>query len=162
MKQQTQDSSYSLRLATLTDLDAIKRMCRAFFSESIYKDKEYDEDKIHETILELLLDPVNRLYVLGIHEGRPVAQLAATVTPILFNKSRVATEVLWWVDGDHRRSGLGIKLIEAFEYWAKNIAKTDYMQLCSLNGDMADPVGKYYEKIGFKLIEKAYLKPCQQ
>lgn len=137
-------------------------MAKSFFLSSIYSDKEYDADKINDLIHELLHDPTNRVIILGLLEGQPVAQLAATVQPILFNHSRIATEVLWWVDEDHRQSGVGGQLIEAFEYWATKIAKADYIQLCSLNGDNVDMVGKYYEKIGYKLIEKAYLKQCQQ
>lgn len=160
MKPQT--PIYNLKIATIADLEYIKRMSKSFFLSSIYKDKEYDDDKVTDIILELLHDPTNRVIILGLLEGKPIAQLAATVQPLLFNLSRIATEVLWWVDEEHRRSRVGAQLIEAFEYWAKNIAKADYTQLCSLNGDMVDPVGKYYEKIGYTLIEKAYLKSCQQ
>lgn len=158
MKPQT--PLYDLKIATLKDLADIKRMAKSFFLSSIYSDKEYDDDKVNDIILELLHDPTNRVIILGVLEGKPIAQLAATVQPLIFNTSRIATEVLWWVDDDHRRSGVGQQLIDAFEYWATNIAKADYTQLCSLNGDMVDPVGKHYEKIGYTLIEKAYLKQC--
>lgn len=151
---------YNLKVANLTDLQEIKRMCKAFFLSSIYNDKEYDADKVHDTILELLHDPANRVILLALRGDKPCAVLAATVAPLLFNASRIATEVVWWVDDKHRRSGVGQQLIEAYEYWAINIAKADYIQLCSLNG--GDEVGQYYEKIGYKLTEKAYIKECKE
>lgn len=160
MKQLTKQ--YDLKVGGLKDFDAIKRLCIDFYKASIYSEYGYDEDKIDSIISEFIHDPANRIIILGLSEDKPVSILAASVQPIIFSKARIATEVLWWVDEGHRQSGVGLKLIEAFEYWAKNIAKADYSQLCTLNGEYADRVGKYYERLGYKLSEKAYLKQCQQ
>ncbi len=158
MKQRTPE--YNLKVADLTDLQDIKKMAKSFFLSSTYSDKEYNEEKINDVIVQLLHDPTNGIIILALLGGKSVGCVACSVSPLLFNYSKIATEVIWWVDKKHRRSGVGQQLIEALEYWAKNIAKTDYVQLSSLNG--GDEVGQYYEKIGYKLIEKAYLKQWQQ
>ncbi len=160
MKPQTRQ--YSLKLGAITDFDDIKRLCIDFYKSSIYNEYGHDEDKIDTIIGEFIYDPTNRIIILGLLEGKPVAILAASVQPIIFSKARIATEVLWWVDEEHRQSGVGLQLIEAFEYWAKTVAKADYLQLCTLNGEYAEKVGKYYERRGYTLSEKAYLKSCQQ
>lgn len=160
MKPQT--PQYDLKVANLTDLEDIKKITQAFFLSSIYKDKEYDTDKVNGLLIEYLFDPTDRVIILGLLEGKPVALFAAAVQQILFNDSRIATEVLWWVDAEHRRSGLGAKLIEAFEYWAIEIAKAEYTQLTSLVDDSSDTLDKYYQRIGYQPVEKAYLKAWQQ
>jgi GNAT superfamily N-acetyltransferase len=160
LKQATK--AYSLKLGTLADFDDIKRLCIDFYKASIYSEYGHDEDKINSIISEFIYDPSNRIIILGLLESKPIAILAASVQPIIFSKARVATEVLWWVDEEHRQSGVGIQLIQAFEYWSKEVAKADYFQLCSLNGEYADKVGKYYERLGYKLSEKAYLKTCER
>ena len=160
MKQPTQD--YNLKIGTLEDFDDIKRICLDFYKTSIYSEYGHDEDKINTIIGEFIYDPANRIIILGLLESKPIALLAASVQPIIFSKAKVATEVLWWVDKEHRQSRVGVKLIEAFEYWAKEVANADYLQLCTLNGEYSEKVGNYYERRGYTLSEKAYLKSCQQ
>lgn len=160
MKQSTKQ--YSLKVGALADFDDIKRMCLDFYNSSIYKDYGHDEDKIDSNICEFIYNPSNRIIILGLLEGQPIGMLAASVQPIIFSKARIATEVLWWVDVEHRQSRVGFQLIEAFEYWAGEVAKADLQQLCTLNGEYAELAGAYYERRGYKLSEKAYLKSCEK
>ena len=77
------------------------------------------------------------------------------VSPSLYSKDRVALEILWWVEPDARKTGLGKELLEAFEYWAKNIAQCSIIAVSSLDDESLD---KFYNKKGYKLTEKTYMK----
>lgn len=157
LKQQTQ--AYNLVIGSEAHRDVIKEICKRFFKASIYSDLECKEDKIDELADQLLHDPTNGIVILAYSESSPVGVLAALVTPLLFNHDRIASELVWWVDEEYRASGLGRELIDAFEYWGKEIAKVNHCQLSSLS---SDDLGPYYEKRGYKFIEKAYLKTWQQ
>lgn len=143
-------------MASEKDFDDIKRMCLDFHAASIYNEKPYDEDKIDALISEYLHLTADRIIILGILEGKSHGLLVASIQPILFSSAKMATETLWWVDADHRRSGLGIQLIEAFEYWAYEVQKADFSQI-SLLGDTPE-LDKLYTRLGYTLSEKAYLK----
>jgi GNAT superfamily N-acetyltransferase len=75
-------------------------------------------------------------------------------TPFPFGPYSLATETAWWVEPDKRGSGLGLQLLQAFEYWAKEKAGAAMISMSSLD----DKVGEMYTKQGYKLYERAYMK----
>lgn len=82
-----------------------------------------------------------------------VGFLAGLATPSLFGDIRQATEMAWWVEPSERGKEAGGELLKAFEFWAKKVG-CKLVTMISLN----DKVGKYYEKNGYKLYERAYVK----
>ena len=66
---------------------------------------------------------------------------------------KIAFEQGYFVHPDHRGKH-SLKLIEAYEDWA-TMNKMQVIQLMHMNTPQLD---KIYEKLGYKLYEKAYLK----
>lgn len=83
-----------------------------------------------------------------------VGFLAGMRSPFLFGPHYMASEIAWWINEDKRGNKDGADLIEGFEYWAKNVAGCSLVSLTGLD----DNIGKYYEKKGYKLYERAYMK----
>lgn len=118
-----------------------------FINSTAYKDLYNDEvlyDLLHKM---LVLD--NFIVLLDGDKG----MLAGTCTPFLFGNKLVASEIGWWVEPEYRNSGVGKQLVDAFEEWAKE-KNCDMIVMVSID----DSVGKYYEKTGYSLVERMYLK----
>jgi GNAT superfamily N-acetyltransferase len=147
---------YDLKIAKALDFDNVKEMCLKFHAESIYKDKEIDDDKVETLVSEYIHLTDDRIVILGLLEGQPAGIIAGRILPLLFSEETVATETVWWVDPKHRGSRLGLQLVEAFEYWAKKVKKANLLQMSGLAN--TPEIDKLYQRLGYTLTEKVYLK----
>lgn len=138
-----------MKIATLEDLDQIYSMGIKFMEASNYVDYS-DPEVVKNVILwHISGDPKERIILL--EDG---GFLAASVQPFPFGKGKIASETAWWVNEEARKSGVGRELMNAFEYWAKEVAGCDMVVMTSLDED----VEKIYKKNGYKLYERAYMK----
>lgn len=139
-----------MKIATIEDLPEVLEMSMKFLSKSGYE-KYSDEGQIRNLIETVVTGAQNQMIIL-LQPG--VGFIAGQVSPFVFGPNLIASEIAWWVNEDKRKSGAGVELMDAFEYWAKNVAGCTMITLTSL-----DPkVGKIYEKKGYKLHERAYMK----
>lgn len=139
-----------MKIATIEDLPEILDMSLNFMSKTGYT-KYSDEQTIRNLIESIVTGRQNEMIILLIPG---VGFLAGQASPFAFGPHFIASEIAWWVNEDKRKSGAGIELMDAFEYWAKNVAGCTVISLTSL-----DPkVGKIYEKKGYRLYERAYMK----
>lgn len=150
----------TLKIATEEDFITIADMTRKFYEHTPYYGVvDYDESKIADVVLGLFGNPTERIAILALDDnGQPVGMLCGQVGETLFNRNRVALELGWWMDPDHRASRLSIELIEAFEYWAKTIANCTYVQLSTVETRQAERIGRFYKRKGYDLYERGYLK----
>lgn len=84
-------------------------------------------------------------------EGR--GMLMATIVPFIYGSKRVAIELGWWVNPEDRNSGIGRDLINLFESWAL-VRGCQLITMISID----DQMGPYYEKRGYELRERTYMK----
>lgn len=139
-----------MKLATLEDVPAIEKMASNFANSSSYASLT-DLDTIRNLIVSIVSgDPLQNIIIMKADVGF----IVGAATPFLFGKHRLASEVAWWVEEEARGKGEGLKLLGAFEYWAKNIANCKLISMSSLD----KTVEKYYKKNGYKLYERAYMK----
>lgn len=135
-----------IRKATIEDYSAVFAMAKKFAEESPYKDL-CTITRLRSVVLDCLLSP-DRVVFMNEH-----GMIAGMYTVFIYGSDLNAVELAWWVDPEHRTSGLGKELIQAFEDWAKDNG-CKMVTMISLDDDL----GKYYEKRGYKLNERAYLK----
>lgn len=130
-------------------------MALAFFHASPYKPLSVDEDRIEELIDVFFQSrPTDRITILWVEDGEPRGLLAAVAETNLFNYQRFAGELIWWLDPDHRRGNAANKMVEAYEYWAKNKAGCSTCSLVDLMGNL----DKYYTRKGYERRETTYIK----
>lgn len=140
-----------IRIATDKDIDLIVDMATKFIETTPYKDI-YSVGQLRKVVTHMvspLTDRNNQIILLSDNGGF----LAALATPSLFGDFRQATEMAWWVEPDARGKKAGGELLRAFEFWAKKVG----CKLATMSS-LDDKVGKYYEKNGYKLYERAYVK----
>jgi GNAT superfamily N-acetyltransferase len=69
----------------------------------------------------------------------------------------LASELVWFVEPEHRNGTTGIKLLKEFERIAKERGATRVQMVC-LEKMTPEVVGKIYTKLGYNLVEHHYLK----
>ena len=139
-----------MKIATVDDFDAVNKMALNFLEASPYKDLG-DKEVTSKLVLDIISSSPNERIII-FEDG--VGFIAGAVTPFLLGTHKMATEIAWWVEPDHRGNGKGLELLDAFEYWAKNITGAKIISMSSID----KIVEKYYRKHGYKLYERAYMK----
>lgn len=120
-----------------------------FIAATNYKDHA-DENTIRQLATSILSSDGSNAICLLHEDG---GMVAGVVTPFFFGKKRIASEIGWWVEPDKRRTKVGSELIDGFEEWAK-VTQCQLISMVSLD----DELGKYYEKRGYHLHERVYMK----
>lgn len=87
-----------------------------------------------------------------------VGGIVGAVAPLWFNPTiRIASELSWWVSEEHRGGTVGVKLLWAFEAWAKEQgAAVVSMSDLVIGGEM--PAGRLLEKLGYVATERTHIK----
>lgn len=106
------------------------------------------DDKVGPLVFNLLTDSDKCFFIYD-----DFAFLAGMKVPFLLGNKDMAIEIGWWVDPNRRGEGAGQQLMDAFERWAVD-HNCDLITMVSID----DKVGEYYEKRGYKLYERTYMK----
>lgn len=136
------------------DVDDVFSLAMEFFRNSPYKDMYIDESEVQNLVWEFALGPKTERLCLLLRDGdTTVGALAGLITKQLFNKDKLAVEVIWWINPEYRSFKSARILRDAYEYWAKKMGATS-IQLVALE----DAHDKLYRRWGYAPKEKAYLK----
>ena len=136
-----------IRIATREDEELIYNHAMKFVETTPYKD--HISERNIRNMIELFTQSDDKIILLYGDVGMIVGMAA----PFIFGGGYIATELAWWVDPEERKNGVGSELLSAFEYWANKIG-CKMVSMSSLD----DQVGKFYEKNGYVLQERAYVK----
>ena len=147
-----------LKLLTEEDIPAVVELGRHFLDASPYSNLEFSEAAARRSLQLCLLQPEKNICILSENEeGVIVGALLGAVTSLPFSDDLVAAEIAWWVEPSHRKGSAGLRMKEAYEYWARKMgAKKISMAL--LSGPYEDKLDKYYRSSGFQKAETAYVR----
>jgi GNAT superfamily N-acetyltransferase len=138
-----------IRIATEEDFELVREFALKFLDSLPYR-TIVDEDKVDEIVKTFLKSDRTERVVLMYGD---IGMLAGSVTPFIFGNVIMASEIGWWIEPEHRGKAAGRELLKAFEYWAKQVG-CSAITMVSLD----ERLGKFYEKNGYKLYERAYVK----
>ena len=139
----------ALRIANIDDLDIVLDLSYKFADSSEYATL-VDKTKV-KGIVENILRSNSTEEIILLYDN--IGLLAGKKLPFTFGIMNMATEVAWFVEPEYRNKGVGKELIEAFQFWAKKTGCFGVILAC-----LDDEVGSFYEKLGYKLYERAYFK----
>ena len=155
-------SEINVRLASVEDLKELLDMAIKFFKASPYAqlDELVDTDIVNTIRNTLILQSMGKAVILVSTDtdNKATGMLAAMASKAMWSENLIATEMAWWVSEDERKSGVGKKLVEGYEYWAKMV-NAKLISLSTLKD--LDPEGKleeFYEKEGYVKAEQAFVK----
>lgn len=129
-----------LRLATMNDIQTVWDISQHLLDEScIYLDLQ--ESKFRSTYVHLLNNPDQGIIILAVDIDEIVGCIVGQIYSPPFSDTRIATEIVWYVYPDVRRTA-GMLLLRAYEHWAREVANADVIQVIK---QMKIPYGKNYK-----------------
>ncbi len=92
-----------------------------------------------------------------VHDVNGTAQgvLMAIAFDHPFGPVKMAKETLWWIDPGHRGGTAALRMLDAFETWARD-RKCAFCSMVGIGGDPA--VSRMYERRGYRAAEVHHLK----
>lgn len=90
-------------------------------------------------------------------EGEIQGGLGAIKAEDLHDGTLYAVETFWFVHPQYRKLGIGVDLLNAFEAWAK-AEGCKKVAMVHLVDSYPEVLKKFYEGVGYKLIELHYAK----
>jgi GNAT superfamily N-acetyltransferase len=144
-----------IRRACTDDLPDLLRMGEAFYATTAMAERVPHCPASAEATARQLL--ASGIVLVDVHAGRLVGMLGMLVAPTLMNHAvSAASEVMWWVDADARRSGAGVRLIRAAERAARE-AGAAFIHMLRLESS-PPAAALLYTRMGYAPSESAYTK----
>lgn len=146
----------TLRLASLDDIPYLLDLAKTQYETSGWDMIPVDYTKARQMFEKFVIEGQKEAMVLISHDkGKAVGVMAAYAFTPLFSNSKVAVEVLWYLEPEYRgRRGVDMK--QAFEYWAKLIG-AEFVQYGVLSTS-PDGLEKLYQRDGMHKSETVYIK----
>ncbi len=142
----------TIRRATFADLPRIVAMGERFLRE-VYAGRlthPPDPERLRATAMWLLEDCDRAVFVAEL-DDKVIGMLGLFLHPHPFTGEQAASEMFWWVEPEHRGSGL--KLLRAATAWAREAGAT-LLQMVAPGADVA----RAYEAMGFTKVETSYAR----
>lgn len=155
-KDTTRPSHPTLRQARLDDIPVLMNMAQKLGVgplEMLEPDPEETRIALETFIAS---DQKDVLMLVSHIDDRPVGCIAAYAFSPLFTKNKIAVEVFWYLEEEHRKGRRGLDMMKAFEYWAKLVGckAVQYGWLVTSPESMKT----LYEKTGAVFAEETYYK----
>jgi GNAT superfamily N-acetyltransferase len=143
-----------IRYAQVSDIPDIIRMSKVFYAMTHYPEfAPYDEETA-ERLSTLLIE--NHILFVAEAEGKVIGMVGGMLLPWLFNSSVITGhEIIWWVDREYQKTGLGIELLKALE---SEVAARGASRLQMAHFVHMPYSASIYESLGYKHTESIYLK----
>lgn len=150
---------YTTREAALEDAPVVALLGRQFFDAARLPLMlgDYSADAVM-SLVERTTQSEDLVTVVAEEGGQIVGFAAGVVYPSIFNPSvLVGQELFWWVEPEHRRGGVGARLMAALESWAKARGAKAFTML-SMHDLDGEAVGALYQRAGYRPLERTYWK----
>lgn len=147
-----------VRPAITADLDGYVNLAADFHEASPMKGvAKFDPDGIR-AFLARLLENDDALVLVAELDAELVGITACLLYPLYFSPGySVVQELWWWLTPEARGNGVGKKMYEAIELWAKSKnAKAIFM--IALEDERAGIMEKIYIQSGFRPLERTFIK----
>lgn len=146
-----------IRQATHDDLRRIVEMSQRFYPHTSYYIKsKIPLDPDHLGVFVLGMIDHHLMHVAEL-DGKVIGMIGVMYHPFIFNPEHVvAGEIVWWVEPEYWKSGVGRQLLESVDAPCKErgIKHVQMMLLANSNPE----AHKLYEALGYELSEMTYTK----
>ena len=143
-----------VREATKEDLFEILMLGYEFIKEGPDHLKPFEKDLVEERLINAIDNEDYVVLVLDVNGSLEGSLIGACIAPWMMSE-KFAVELAWFVRKSSRDGRGAIKLVKAYEAWAKSkgVTKVCMSDLTKLQG-----LGKLYNRLGYSLTETSYIK----
>lgn len=146
----------TIRRATEDDAEALFVMARKFVAFAPYHDRVTATDDELRAIITYFT--ANATVFVAEKHGAVIGMLVAVLAPVWYAPScRVATELAWWVEQEHRGGTAAIRLIQAYETWARN-EQASMVTMSNLEVGDDNRVVSMLKRMGYRMTEQSHTK----
>jgi GNAT superfamily N-acetyltransferase len=93
----------------------------------------------------------------GMKSGVPAGFIGGILAPDINNGDIVASETFWYVLPKFRGSTIGVRLVNHFEVWARDM-KAARIIMAHLADSMPEALKEFYERRGYRPRETSWIK----
>jgi GNAT superfamily N-acetyltransferase len=146
----------TIRNATEADVDTIVKMARHFIAFAPHAAvAEYDDEDLANAARACMQ---HGLLIVAEQDNEIIGMLLGIVSGLWFAPRTLwASELAWWVEPAARGGTAGIRLVTAFQDWAREQG-AKVVAMSSLHLDHDTRVGNVLERMGFEQSEHTYIK----
>lgn len=146
-----------LRMATLEDIPVLLKFAKNFHDASPYRSMRFNTEKGRK-FLEGIISGRNTegVVILALKDKIPIGMLVGSCSEPVFSSAKIAVELGWWIEVEHRKSRASVLIYKAYEDWALRVGCT-HVQGAYLPGVSPD-LHQFYKKHGYAQVESSYLK----
>ena len=141
------------RTATPDDVFDILILAKEFSKEAPQSHK-WNKEKTEQFILSALQNTNMTIFVIDV-DGEIEGALVGILSELYMSYTVQATELAWFVSKDYRGKPASLKLIKAFEKWAKE-SGANQVGMGDIEG--ISSLEKLYNRLGYERAETVYLK----
>lgn len=119
---------------------------------------EFDPDEAAQYMAFILMNPDAGFSIIAEDdEGKIIGGILASISKVSMCKYYMADAVITFVEPDHRKGMVGVKLIKAFEKWAydQNLTHTSIGFTTGIN---VERMLNFYDRIGYDIISYKHCK----
>ena len=147
-----------VRRATADDVPALVRMGRAFIASSEHgRTLSVDDAALADRVSALVASDDVAWFVAD-RDGDVCAMLVCAVMGLWFAPSTMmATELAWWVEPRARGTTVAVRLVKAYEEWAR-AAGVSVCTMSSLDGCNGAQVATMLARMGYARSETTHIK----
>lgn len=149
----------TIRFATLADLPSLVEGGSRMHALTRFRHQPYNAQKVAQAFSDLITRGQGKYaFLVAAHaDGRIVGALIGVMEQQIFTNAYTASVMHFDVLPDARMGGYGVRLLKAFEQWAKNRHAVEIY--FGVNSDVeADAVGRFARKMGYRKVGENFVK----
>lgn len=147
-----------LKLLETKDTPRFVELCHNFHKNSPFKDLVFDGEKVAALAKRIVSgDKLDSIIITMADEVDLQGFIVGVVSETPFGQEKVALEMAWWVEPEHRGSRKSYELLLAYKEWAKKVGCT-VIQTGFLEGYSPEILDKVYTKMGMVKHERSYME----
>ena len=101
------------------DVAPIVQLGAEMHAESAFQDLEYCTEKVTRWLQRYINNPQSKFCLCAYQEDALIGMIIGDITPYFFGNETIATNQVWYVHKERRGTLVGVKLLKAFNSWAK-------------------------------------------
>ena len=142
------------REITGEDFDALRDLGRMMHEEGSYSHLKFSDRRLLETFGRYMNDP-DRIGIIAIQGDKPCGMIGGYVSKYYFSDQIVASDIAWFVLPEFRGTMIGVRLLDAFENWAK--AKgVEELRIGISTGVNMEAFDRLMKKRGYSMVGTNY------
>lgn len=148
-----------IRFAEIKDIPALVEGGSRMHALTRFRDQPYDAQRVTNAFAELIHRGQGK-YVFFVAEnsrGAVVGALIGVIEQQIFSSALTASVMHFDVLPEARMGGYGVRLLKAFEQWAKNRNVIE-INFGVNSGEGIDVVGRFALKMGYQKVGENYAK----